>query len=337
MWQRGLTALACFLVGFSLGGVDRARGAEPMTLAVLDFDTAGTPALGPDGGVMLAELLSVALGAHDGLRLVERAALRRALDEQALGLSGMVDGATAARVRRLVGCQALVTGRVFAMSSRLVVTTRIIGTETGHLETVVTEGRPGDDPRVLAAAMADRIARLLAARGSAFAASQTSAAGPAPELAKGVAGMALPRVALRVRETVLNIEDQHSAAANELTTVLLAANFDVRQVSDAALPVELDEYLRKPAAPDGIDVIVLGRAVGQFGLRTGDLVSAKARVKLTAVDTRTQRVLATAEMEAREIDVAARDAALHAISTATREIARVFVPKLVLAWNRKAK
>ena len=147
--------------------------------------------------------------------------------------------------------------------------------------------------------------------------------------------MTLPRVALRVRETVLNVEDQHSVAANELTALLLAANFEVRQVGETMLPLDLHEYLTKPVAPAGVDVIVLGNAVGEFGLRTGDLVSAKARVKLTAVDTSTRRVLAVSEMEAREIDVAPHAAALQAITAATREVARDFVAKLVRAWNRK--
>jgi len=328
-------ALVCLLVGLTLAAVERARGAETIIVAVLDFDSTGAPALGKDGGALVGELLTAALSRRDGIRLVERAALRRAMEEQALGLSGIVDSATAARVRRLVGGQVLVTGRVFAVSNRLVITARIIGTETGHLEAVVTDGRPGDHLPALAGEVADRIGRLLSGRAEAFMPRRQPAPDPTSELVRGMAGMALPRVAVRVRETVLDVEDRHSAAASELTSLLLAANFEVRQVGETVLPVELDEYLTKPRGVPDVDVVVLGRAVGQFGLRTGDLVSAKARVKFTAVDTSTRRVLAVSELEANQIDLAPREAALQAITTATREVARDFLPKLVLAWNRK--
>lgn len=328
-------ALAGLLAALTLAGPGRVAAAEAITVAVLDFDTTGAPALGKDGGVMAGELLAAALSMHAGIRLVERTALQRAMDEQTLGLSGVVDPAAAARVQRLVGAQVLVTGRVLAASNRLVVTARAVGVETGHLEAVVVEGRPGDDLRALTGATADKIGRLLSDRGTAFSSGKPEVPEPVSELAKGLSGMRLPRMVVRVRETVLNVEDQHSAAASELTSILLAASIEVRQVGEMVMPAELDEYLAKPAGPAGVDVVIFGRSVGQFGLRTGDLVSARARVKFTAVDTNTRRVLAVSEMEAKEIDLVPREAAVQAITRATREVARDFVLKLVLAWNRK--
>lgn len=323
------------LTALTFVGPGRVNAAEAMTVAVLDFDTSGAPALGKDGGVMAGELLAAALSTRGGIRLVERTALKRAMEEQTLGLSGIVDPATASRVRRLVGAQVLVTGRVFAASNRLVVTARAVGTETGHLEAVVVEGRPGDDLRALTGGVADKIARLLADRGSAFASGRQEAPDPGSALARDLAGMTLPRMVVRVRETVLNVEDQHSAAASELTSILLAASIEVRQVGATGMPADLDEYLTKPAAPAGVDVVIFGKAFGQFGLRTGDLVSARARVKFTAVDTSTRRVLAVSEMEGKEIDLVPREAAVQAITSATRAVAQDFVLKIVLAWNRK--
>jgi hypothetical protein len=309
-----------------------------VTVAVLDFDASGAPALGPNGGAMAGELLAAALSARDGVHLVERAALRRALEEQTLGLAGVVDPATAARVRRIVGAQVLVTGRVFSTGNHLVASARAVGTETGHVEVVVAEGRPGDDLRAVSGAVAERIVRLLSERGDAFAPGRepARASDAGADVASELAGAALPRVSMRVRETVLNVEEVHSAAAEELAAFLIAANIEVRQATAPGLSVELDEYLGKPDAPAGADVVILGKAAGQFGLRTGDLVSAKARVKLTAVDTATRRVLAVTETEAKAVDVAPREAAVQAITSATREASRDFVVKLVRAWNRKA-
>jgi TolB-like protein len=328
-------ALVGLLTALTLVAAGRVNAAEAITVAVLDFDTSGAPTLGKDGGVMAGDLLAAALSTRDGVRLVERTALKRAMEEQTLGLSGVVDSATAARVRRLVGAQVLVTGRVFAASNRLVVTVRAVGTETGHLEAVMLEGRPGDDIRALTGGVADKIARLLSDRKNAFASGRPETPDPGSALARGLAGMTRPRMVVRVRETVLNVEEPHSAAGSELTSILLAADIEVRQVGETSMPADLDEYLIKPEAPAGVDVVIFGRAVGQFGLRTGDLVSARARVKLTAINTSTRRVLAVSEMEAKEIDLVPREAAVQAITIATREVAQDFVLKVVLAWNRK--
>lgn len=187
-------ALAGLLTALTFVGPGRAHAAEAVTVAVLDFDTSGAPALGKDGGVMAGELLAAALSTRAGIRLVERTALKRAMEEQTLGLSGVVDPATAARVQRLVGAQVLVTGRVFAASNRLVVTARAVGIETGHLEAVVVEGRPGDDLRALTGAIADKIVRLLSDRGTAFTSGKPEVPDPVSELARGLAGMSLPRL-----------------------------------------------------------------------------------------------------------------------------------------------
>jgi TolB-like protein len=322
----------------TFSGPGRPSAAPAITVAVLDFDAGGAPALGPNGGIMAGELLAAALSARDGVHLVERTALRRALEEQTIGLTGAVDPATAARVRRLVGAQVLVTGRVLSIGNRLVVSARAVGTESGRVEAVLAEGRPGDDLRALSGGVAEKIARLLSERGETLVPGHERArvADASADLARVLAGSALPRVSVRVRETVLNVEEPQSVAADELIAVLLAANIEVRRSREPGLPVELDEYLGKPEMPAGTDVMILGKAAGQFGLRTGDLVSVKARVTLTAVDTATRRVLAMTDSEAREVDVTPREAAVQAIAIATREASRDFVLKLVRAWNRPA-
>jgi len=336
--SRRATALRYLLaVALILAGPGRSVAAPAITVAILDFDASGAPALGPNGGVLAGELLAAALSSRDGVHLVERTALRRALEEQTLGLAGVVDSATAARVRRLVGAQVLVTGRVLSVGNHLLVSARAVGTETGHVEAVVAEGRPGEDLRALSGGLAEKIARLLSERGEAL------APGPAPtrtdassDLARQLSGATLPRISIRVRETVLNVDEPRSVAADELISLLLAANVEVRRSADPGLPVELEEYLAKPESPGGADVVILGQASGQFGLRTGDLVSARARVKLTAVDTATRRVLAVAEAEAKEVDIAPREAAVEAIASATRELSHDFVLKLVRSWNSRA-
>jgi hypothetical protein len=268
------------------------------------------------------------------VRLVERDALRHALDEQALGLSGVVDQATAARVRRLAGVQVLVTGRVLAVANRLIVTARLIATETGYVEAVAVEGR--NDLPELARTLAERIGALLAQRGPALVAGARVTTDSGADLAQSVAGLALPRIQVHVRETVLDVEQQLSASASELSRLLLATNIDVRQAAATEAPLELDVYVSAPRAPVvDVDVIIFGTAVGRFGLRAGDLVSAKGIVKLTAVDAKSRRVLAVADAERKGIDVVPHEAAVQAITDATRASGGQLLSNLVRAWNRR--
>lgn len=332
------TALACLLASMALVGARQARAVEPLAVAVLDFDTSGAKGLSDGGGVMLAALLSVKLSDVDGIHLVERTMLRQAMEEQALGLSGMVDAQTAAHVSRLVGAQVLVTGRAFTISKKLVVTARLIGTETGHVQAVAAEGRAGGEIVDAMGGLAEEISRALLQRRQEFVAAAQETPDLVAELVHALSGMTLPRVAVRVQETVLDVEARDSVAESELTSLLLAVNLEVMQAADADLPAGLEEYFSAPhAAADAlgdVDVVIFGKAVGEFGLRTGDLVSAKGQVKFTAVDANTKRVLAASDTEQKGIDVVPQGAAIQAITEATREIARELVPELVRAWNR---
>lgn len=331
--------LACLLASTPLVAAGHARAAGPLSVAVLDFDTSRANGWGDDGGVMLAALLSARLSNLEGVDLVERTTLTRAMEEQALGLSGMVDGHTAAHVGRLVGAQVLVTGRAFTISNTLMVTARLIGTETGHLHAVVEEGRAGGEIMEVVGGLAEEIGRVLSERRQEFLADAQQAPDPVAELVRALSGMALPRVAVRVQETVLGVQARDSVAESELTSLLIAANLEVIQAADADLSGSLWEYLGNPRTAAGalgdVDVVIFGKAVGEFGLRTGDLISAKGQVKFTAVDANTKRVLAVSDTERKGIDMVPQGAAIQAITEATRESARDLVSTLVRAWNRK--
>lgn len=330
--------LTCLFGPTLLVGVGQAQAAKPVSVAVLDFDTSRAKGLGDEGGEMLATLLSARLSAVEGVRLVERTTLQRALEEQALGLAGMVERQSAAQVGRLIGAQVLVTGRAFTISNKLLVTARLIGTETGHLHAVVKEGRGGGEITTLMEGLAKEIGRVLSERRAEFV-PVVEEAEDVTRLAHALSGMTLPRVVIRVRETILDVETKKSVAESELTFLLLAINLEVIQAADAELPAGLKEYLASPRTAttslDGVDVVIFGQATGEFGLRTGDLVSAKGQVKFTAVDANTKRVLAVSDTRQKGVDVAAQSAAVQAITEATREAARDLVPKLVRAWNRK--
>ena len=327
-------AAAALVFGVALVALTTAAVAETVTVAVVGFDTTGAPDL---GSALLSDLVAAALSSRDGIRLVERDALGRALDEQSLGLSGVVDQTTAARVRRLVGAHVVVTGRVSAVANRLLVTARLIAAETGYVDAVAVEARRGDDVHEIARMLAEQIGAVLVQRAPVFGARPPSGdPDTGRDLARPATGVPLPRVRIHVRETVLDVEQDRPVSAIELSRLLLATNMELRQ-APAERALDLDAYVgdASAAAVADVDVIIFGTAVGRFALRTGDLVSAKATVKLTAVDARSRRVLAVADAERKGIDVAPEEAAVQAVADATRASGTRLLAELLRAWNRR--
>ena len=88
---------------------------QPYTVAVLSFESSGEELKDLAQDVTL--LVNTYLSAEEGLSLVERAELDKALGELALGMSGTVTPDSAARIGQLTGAKILITGRVFVIQS----------------------------------------------------------------------------------------------------------------------------------------------------------------------------------------------------------------------------
>jgi curli biogenesis system outer membrane secretion channel CsgG len=106
-------------------------------VAVFEFDAAGS--VGPDAmemqnlGVGVQAMLLNELRQNGALRIVERRDLSRLLDEIALGDEGVVDPSTAAEAGKLVGARYMVFGSITDLFGEVVLTVRIVNTETGEL------------------------------------------------------------------------------------------------------------------------------------------------------------------------------------------------------------
>ena len=119
-----------------------ASGSRTM-VALLDFDTQGTGFPNEDMGRIVVEWLTTALVRTGRVDVVERALLRKVLDEQKLGLTGMIDRETAARIGDVLGAKVIVTGSVISLGSKIEVNARLIRTATAAVvaaETVKGEG-----------------------------------------------------------------------------------------------------------------------------------------------------------------------------------------------------
>ena len=80
-------------------------------------------------------------------------------------------------------------------------------------------------------------------------------------------------------------------------------------------------------SPEKPDVEITGEAFSTYGLRKGNLISCKARVKLKVHD-RTGAVVAVDRQTSVAVDIAEQTAAKTALQNAAEEVAERMLPKL---------
>ncbi len=104
---------------------------ERMSIAVLPFNSQG---IGTElNGVDLLDKLITAFVNSHRFKVIERAQLEKILNEQKLGLSGIVDPTTAAEIGKGIGVDAVVLGSVTRAGNSLSIDARLIDTESAAI------------------------------------------------------------------------------------------------------------------------------------------------------------------------------------------------------------
>ncbi|HNR68027.1 MAG TPA: FlgO family outer membrane protein [bacterium] len=104
---------------------------ERMSLAVLPFDSKG---FGQEIGNMdVLDKMITGLVNVNRFKVVERAQLEKILEEQKLGMSGILDASTAAKVGRGIGVDAVIVGSVTRSGNSVSIDARLIDTETAAI------------------------------------------------------------------------------------------------------------------------------------------------------------------------------------------------------------
>lgn len=110
---------------------------ERMALAVLPFQTAG---LGTEmGEINVVEQMMTTFYNLNRFKLFERSQLERILEEQKLGMSGVLDASTAAEIGKGIGVDAIVIGTVTRAGRNIGIDARLIDTETAQIITAQDE------------------------------------------------------------------------------------------------------------------------------------------------------------------------------------------------------
>jgi TolB-like protein len=106
---------------------------ERLSIAVLPFESKG---LGQEiGEVDLLDKLITGFVAIKRFKVIERAQLEKILDEQKLGLTGIIDASTAVEIGKGIGVDAVLLGSVTQAGQSVSVDARLIDTETAAIVT----------------------------------------------------------------------------------------------------------------------------------------------------------------------------------------------------------
>lgn len=102
-------------------------------VAVLDFQLQGEGFETKDMGSIVAEWFITALVKTGRFDVVERAMLKKILNEQKMGLSGAIDEKTATKLGKILGVKVIISGSVMKLQEILEINARIIDVETASI------------------------------------------------------------------------------------------------------------------------------------------------------------------------------------------------------------
>jgi len=102
-------------------------------IAILDFKLQGHGYETENMGVIVAEWFITAFVKEGRFEVVERGLLKKILDEQKLGMTGVIDETTATKVGKLLGVKAIISGSVMKLENILEINARIIDIESASI------------------------------------------------------------------------------------------------------------------------------------------------------------------------------------------------------------
>ena len=102
-------------------------------IAVLDFELRGDSFKTQDMGGIVAEWFITTLVQDGRFQVVERTLLKKIVDEQKLGMTGLIDASSSAQLGKILGVKIIISGSVLQIQDTIEVNARIINVGTGSI------------------------------------------------------------------------------------------------------------------------------------------------------------------------------------------------------------
>lgn len=281
---------------------------EPVTVAVLNFDTAEEVPVGR--GDDAATLLTALLSAGGDLELVERQALEKILSETELSLSGTISNDTAVAVGQLTGARILVTGRIFGAGKTNYVIAKVMSAENGRVFGITEKFVGDDDWGGAVELIAERATELIAEKRGDLLVRQESPEERLVRLGEIVDGKELPKVFVHIPEEHITRAIPDPAAETEIQKTLQDLGFVIVGQSSQA------------------DAVITGEAFSEVAGRRANLISCRARVEVSLSWKGSDQIHVDRQTSV-AIDLAENVAAKSALQSAGATVAERLIPELV--------
>jgi TolB-like protein len=167
--MRGSSGSIMLVAALALAGQLRAQDARPI-VAVLPFENTGSYGQDKENfdalEVGLPAVLAAGLAANPGVRVVDRAGVRAALERSQLGGARRIDAASATQVAKAAGARYVVTGSFADFYGKFRINARVVDAQTGNILKVVSNEDPKLQDRAQLAAILQLVGeRIVAALG----------------------------------------------------------------------------------------------------------------------------------------------------------------------------
>lgn len=282
----------------------------PLTVAVYDFHGVADA---KTYGEKVTALVTADLSTDTNFVMLERADLKKVLNEQAFDISGMVNSDAAAQIGQITGVKVLVAGQVIKTDgNRVIIVANIIGTETSRLFSTEVAGGTDRLPQLIAD-LSRKITRTISEQAAHLVAPKVESHTERIErIIESIKGTNRPSVSVNL--TTYNYQGGNwpdTTATGEFGVLLLKAGFTV--VDDAS-----------DTRPE---VTIVG-SVGVGGSARGELFTSRTVVEVKVQNRRTGKILYFGQKEATATDLSRPAAYAAATIKASDELAARVLPLL---------